>query len=138
VALFRAAKIPPVAAGFKIEKAVSLHAEEQTAGGMNYTLWAPEGDSCIGPLVAKDETTATITARAISGQSADLQQWQDSTGAPVARVTASGAIKTCAVDSGSRPSAISEGVGAQVYDTTLSKPLWSDGFVWRDAMGTAV
>jgi len=29
-------------------------------------------------------------------------------------------------------------VGAQFYDTTLSKPIWFDGSVWRDASGTAV
>jgi hypothetical protein len=37
-----------------------------------------------------------------------------------------------------RPAAATAGVGAQMYDTTLSKPIWSDGTVWRDAMGTAV
>lgn len=29
-------------------------------------------------------------------------------------------------------------VGAQFYDTTLSKPIWFDGAVWRDAAGNAV
>jgi hypothetical protein len=28
--------------------------------------------------------------------------------------------------------------GRRVYDTSLSKPLWGDGSVWRDAAGTAV
>lgn len=37
-----------------------------------------------------------------------------------------------------RPSASAFGPATQIYDTTLSKPLWSDGTVWRDAMGTAV
>ena len=36
-----------------------------------------------------------------------------------------------------RPSAARVGRGAQIYDTTISKPLWSDGTVWRDAAGTA-
>lgn len=39
---------------------------------------------------------------------------------------------------GSRPSAVNGGVGTTYYDTTLSKPIWSDGTVWRDAAGTAV
>lgn len=39
---------------------------------------------------------------------------------------------------GSRPAAGTVGSGAMFYDTTLSKPIWSDGTVWRDAAGTAV
>jgi len=31
-----------------------------------------------------------------------------------------------------RPSAVTAGAGAVMYDTTLSKPIWSDGTVWRD------
>lgn len=37
-----------------------------------------------------------------------------------------------------RPNAVSVGAGSMFYDTTLSKPIWSDGTVWRDAAGTAV
>jgi hypothetical protein len=37
-----------------------------------------------------------------------------------------------------RPTAATVGVGCQFYDTTLRKPIWSDGAVWRDAAGTAV
>lgn len=37
-----------------------------------------------------------------------------------------------------RPSAVSAGAGAEMYDTTLSKPIYSDGTVWRDADGLAV
>jgi hypothetical protein len=48
-----------------------------------------------------------------------------------------GAFKTGAAATGSRPSATTVGVGARFYDTTLSKPIWSDGTTWRDAAGTA-
>lgn len=37
-----------------------------------------------------------------------------------------------------RPSAVTLGLGASIYDVTLHKPLWSDGAVWRDSAGTAV
>lgn len=40
--------------------------------------------------------------------------------------------------SGARPPAVAVGAGCQMYDTTLFRPIWSDGSVWRDAMGTAV
>lgn len=37
-----------------------------------------------------------------------------------------------------RPTASAAGAGAQYYDTTLSRPAWSDGTAWRDAAGTTV
>jgi hypothetical protein len=40
--------------------------------------------------------------------------------------------------SASRPDPVTAGPGAQVYDTDLSKPIVSDGTVWRDYTGTAV
>jgi len=53
-------------------------------------------------------------------------------------LAATGTLKSGLNVTGSRPSASSAGAGARFYDTTLSKPIWSDGTVWRDAMGTAV
>lgn len=37
-----------------------------------------------------------------------------------------------------RPGAALLGRGAEIYDTTLNKPVWSDGTNWRDAAGTIV
>lgn len=37
-----------------------------------------------------------------------------------------------------RPSASAVGAGATIYDTTLGKPIWSNGTVWKDAAGTTV
>lgn len=39
---------------------------------------------------------------------------------------------------GSRPSAVTVAAGAQFYDTSLSKPIWSDGTNWKDAAGATV
>ena len=39
---------------------------------------------------------------------------------------------------GARPNAVTAGAGAIFFDTSLTKPIWSDGSVWRDATGTAV
>ena len=39
---------------------------------------------------------------------------------------------------GSRPSASDVGQGSQFFDTTLNKPIWSNGTVWKDAAGTTV
>lgn len=40
--------------------------------------------------------------------------------------------------SASRPDAATVGAGAEWYDTTLGKPIWSNGSVWKDAAGTTV
>lgn len=53
-------------------------------------------------------------------------------------VAAGSTIRTGRAVTGSRPSASTVGAGAVFYDTTLSKPIWSDGTVWRDATATAV
>lgn len=37
-----------------------------------------------------------------------------------------------------RPTPAAAGPGAHLFDTTLNKPLWSDGTYWRDASGVAV
>lgn len=47
-------------------------------------------------------------------------------------------FRTGTVATGSRPTAASAGAGTQLYDTTLKKPIWSDGSAWRDAAGTVV
>lgn len=45
-------------------------------------------------------------------------------------------LKPMSGDSTKRPT--SPLVGKMFYDTTLSKPIWFDGTVWKDATGTKV
>lgn len=59
-------------------------------------------------------------------------------GVNVGGVEATDCWRTGLNTTANRPSAASVGAGSQFYDTTLSKPIWSDGTVWRDAAGTAV
>ena len=47
-------------------------------------------------------------------------------------------IKSANYTTSARPSASVCGAGTMIYDIDLKKPLWSDGSVWKDAMGTAV
>jgi hypothetical protein len=53
------------------------------------------------------------------------------------------ALKAPVVTTAQRPLApgngtgVNAGVGAMVYDTTLGKPVWSNGTVWQDASGPA-
>lgn len=53
-------------------------------------------------------------------------------------VRAGTAVQTGAFATGSRPSASTAGAGATIFDTTLGKPIWSNGTGWVDATGTAV
>lgn len=39
---------------------------------------------------------------------------------------------------GGRPSAVTVGAGATYWDTTLGKPGWSNGAVWKDAAGATI
>lgn len=47
-------------------------------------------------------------------------------------------VRALASTTAARPSAVTLKAGAMIYDSTLKKPLWSDGTVWRDATGAAV
>lgn len=47
-------------------------------------------------------------------------------------------VKTLASTTAARPTPAAVGVGGQIFDTTLGKPIWSDGTNWKDATGTVV
>jgi hypothetical protein len=61
-----------------------------------------------------------------------------SSGATSVKTPASMCFRTGRAVTGSRPTPANAGNGAMFYDTTLSKPIWSDGTNWRDAAGTIV
>lgn len=69
-----------------------------------------------------------------SAQDAGLQRSAAKVTSPnPGTVTALGTFSTA-----TRLAAAAVGVGAAYFDTTLSKPVWSDGTNWRDAVGTIV
>lgn len=47
-------------------------------------------------------------------------------------------FRTGVVSTGSRPSAATVGKGSSIFDSTLNKPIWSNGTIWVDAAGSAV
>ncbi len=57
---------------------------------------------------------------------------------PASLLDVNGAVRCGRYTTAARPSATTSGAGAMVFDTTLAKPVWSDGTVWRDAAGVAV
>jgi len=59
-------------------------------------------------------------------------------GANVLALGADDCFRTGVNTTANRPVAGSVGEGSMFFDSTLNKPIWSDGAVWRDAAGTAV
>lgn len=53
-------------------------------------------------------------------------------------IRAGTAVVTGSGPTANRPAPATAKAGAMFYDTTIAKPIWSDGATWRDAMGTAV
>jgi hypothetical protein len=47
-------------------------------------------------------------------------------------------LSTQATPTTGRPSASSVPAGTQIYDSTLGKPIWSNGSAWHDATGASV
>lgn len=83
-----------------------------------------------GASVGYDGTVSTSTP-------AGTLIWSLST-APRLELDVNGAVKAGKYATGSRPSASASGQGAQIFDTTLNKPIWSTGSGWVDASGASV
>lgn len=97
---------------------------QRVSGGNTYKI-AMGGSGTAGVLLAaRDGTTFATLTFSYNG------------GAPV--LTSNVPIKPPSYTTAGRPSAVSVGAGAMVYDTTLGKPVWSNGSVWKDAAGTTV
>ena len=87
--------------------------------------------------------TDTAPVIVVDNRSAGKSIYINNNGAEKFSVAADGAtstasVKTTAYATASRPSATTLGVGTRIYDSTLNKPIWSDGTAWRDAVGAAV
>lgn len=95
-------------------------------------------------LIAGRHGTPTVTW---SGQPVASRCWSDygrnylTTGSvttTLGDLVSARTVRSQAAATGSRPSAVTMGAGAMWYDTTLAKPIWSNGTVWKDAAGTTV
>jgi hypothetical protein len=116
------------------------------------------GGSCGCLIIAGDGITVSglgtkrspyiVTAQLAS--LADVISFQDTTtidftvvgeGTPTDPYIVQAAVKAApfpVYPTGGRPSAAAVGEGAYYYDSTLDKPIWSNGSVWKDAAGTTV
>jgi hypothetical protein len=94
------------------------------------------------------QTTGSIVSTGGSGQSTlDYQSLVRSvgnmllyagTGTNDKLVVSRGVFQDRTLTTAARPTASGVGAGSCYYDTTLGKPVWSDGTNWRDAAGTIV
>lgn len=100
----------------------SLAGRIQYADGV-YTISAPSGFKFGQPLIEFQSTGIIDNA---SGTVLTL-------GDTVIEAEVPTKAKVCAT--ASRPSASAAGEGAEIFDTDLNKPLWSNGTNWRDANG---
>ncbi len=98
-------------------------------------------------FVRRNDGTGGYTISKLDGAVQWEMLWDNSTsnwllrnaaGTNALAVTQAGAMKLSVFVSASRPSAASSGQGAMIFDSTLNKPVWSDGTNWRDASGTIV
>ena len=106
------------------------------------------GNYGTGWFSIRDENSAAHLVRALLGSAAYwyVHQLPNATGTYDIGSSAlkwrdlylSGMLHTPTYTTTGRPSASTAGAGACYYDTTVSKPVWSDGSAWKDAVGTAV
>lgn len=54
------------------------------------------------------------------------------------QINANGPLRVSTYSTTLRPSATGLDAGTMIFDTTLKKPIWSDGSTWRDASGDEV
>lgn len=87
--------------------------------------------SAISTSVTKAPTTAPAAPAPTAGTSVGHAVWDGTQLVPVS-------VPLRGDSTANRPSAATAGTGTPFYDTTLKKPIWSDGTTWRDASGTAV
>lgn len=86
-------------------------------------------------------TLGSLNAALSFNDSATIDFTVAGTGTPADPMTVTAITKTVpwpTYPTAGRPSAATLGAGAFFYDTTLSKPMWSNGTVWKDAAGTTV
>lgn len=116
------------------------------------------GSSCGCSIIAGDGVSVTglgtkrdpIIISAELASLADVISFQDTPtidftvlgdGTPTDPYIVQAAVKASpfpVYPTGGRPSAAAAGEGAYYYDSTIDKPLWSTGAVWKDAAGTTI
>lgn len=105
-------------------------------GNGNATLNADVDDNSSGTLFLK--AGSTVLLRGTKAGGIGLLGAGSPGNANVVALPMTGVFRTGARSTANRPSASTAGAGAYFFDTTLGKPIFSNGSAWVDAAGNAV
>jgi hypothetical protein len=111
------------------------------AAGVGGSAIPPSGFRAIITLLNGAFNIPTLIATGhiyLAGQTAEINQPTSGVVGTAGLGAGKGAFRAATTTTAGRPTPAQVGAGSQMYDTTLSKPIWSDGTTWRDAAGTAV
>lgn len=101
-------------------------------------LAAPDiGDQRI-KLMVKDDRVSLILSLPLAGQTWNIIDGDYFSIGPTGNFSTDGSISAGPYATIDRPLASDLGVSAQIFDTTLGKPIWSNGTDWVDATGAVV
>jgi len=104
-----------------------------------YVTFNTKGDvSPLAKFVGKVPGASVLWVQTAASPTQPYINFVNSAGTPVSSVNRFGHFVAPVSTTAARASAVTAGAGASYYDTTLSKPGFSDGTVWRDAAGTAI
>jgi hypothetical protein len=125
--------------------AVNRSLAEATNPGQDVWKISQSGGATLGGSWAATANIKVINAggqvsidhTSLVKSSGDLQLFPGND-QPYRRVQISrGVLQLSSYATASRPAASNSGAGACIFDTTLGKPIWSNGTAWVDATGTA-
>lgn len=133
-------------------RAVSRRQGSSGKGAFEASLYTPTNPALqfFGQATSDGGTTWTEDAQAYFRMLGDgTMQWgsggSSSRDTVLSRVAANvlglsdnDAFRTGMTTTAARPSASTRGKGAQLFDETLNKPIWSNGSAWVDASGATV
>jgi hypothetical protein len=124
---------------------ISIDPATNFTGGDHFDVFRPalNGARALSRemLIRQRSSSSGELMGLIAGPDADDQDprlvyWID--GTERIESAAGSTFKTGKGATGSRPAAATVGAGAQWFDTTLGKPIWSTGSAWKDAAGNTV
>lgn len=118
---------------FEVRRSVS---EETNPNTVNLRVQANGAVRADGPSAQFKAGNTRISNSGVVSDSGPLALYAGTEGHPIQPYR--GYFRERSRSTDTRPSASGLGVGTCYYDTTVGKPVWSDGTVWRDATGVEV
>jgi hypothetical protein len=139
---------PALATGVEASKLLRVARSTLEATNPNIEVFNVKQDGTVGIGSGSGTTVAALTIANTAGNvtldhtsivkaTGDYNIYAGTGASDCVRIMR-GTLQVKAFTTAARPAANAKGAGTMYYDTTVSKPVWSDGTTWRDAAGTAV